>query len=372
MSKSKIALAITILAYTIYFSWATISRHQNLFSGRFDLGNMEQTVWNTSKGRIFQMTNPDTNDPKASRLAFHADFFLILIAPIYKIFPFTETLLIIQAFIVALGAIPVYLITNHVFSVGAPKGARHGVPLQLLSLFFSLLYLLSPILQRANLYDFHSEVPGVTFILFTFYFLLIKKTKPFLLFFFLSLICKETVSLVLCTICLWGAVTNHKRRLSISLVIFSLLYFLFMVKIAIPEASGGLSRHFALQHFGERDQSLEELFFSYLKNPINLISTLFGKTALEYYSKLLSTAGFLSLLSPQSFIISFPPILINTLSLDPQFRLINYQYPATIVPGLIISSIYSLNFLLKKLLRKKDFDGGRSSPKKSRLYRRGW
>lgn len=349
MKKIKITLILLIIVYTVYFSFVSIARHYNLYSGRFDLGNMEQTVWNTSHGRIFQMTNPDTNNPNASRLAFHADFFLILIAPIYKIFPFTETLLIIQTIIVASGAIPVYLITSLILSNYFKKKSQKKLKLfNFFKIFFPALYLMSPIVERANLYDFHSEVPGITFILFTFYFLLTKKTRPFLLFFFLSLITKETVSLVLAAICFWGIIKNINRRLMIVLFLFCLIYFIFIIKIAIPEANDQLSRHFALQHFGDRNQNFSELIINYIKNPVSFFGQLLGKEALEYYLKLLRSVGFLAVFSPLTLILSLPPVLINTLSLDLQFRVINYQYPATIVPGLIISSIYGVKFLLQK------------------------
>jgi uncharacterized membrane protein len=341
MSKTKIALFILIGSYTLYFSWLTISRHQNLFSGRFDLGNMEQTVWNTSQGRIFQMTNPNSNN-LSSRLAFHADFLLILIAPIYKLFPFTETLLIIQALIIALGAIPVYLIAKRILPVGIAY-------MRSLPLFFSLLYLLSPIMERANIFEFHSEVLATTFLLFTFYFLLSNKTKSFLLFFFLSLISKETICLTLSMICFWGIIKNKNRKLCFALFIFCFLYFFAMVKFIIPSANETMDKHFALSHFEGGEEGLESVISSYIKNPIKLIIAILNNDSLKYYQRILSSIGYLPILSPIIFLFSLPTILINIIVKDPQFRSLGYQYSATAVPGLIISTIYSTKFLTTKI-----------------------
>lgn len=344
MKKNVIILTLLIVIYTIYFSWVTIRRHNGLFSGRYDLGNMEQTVWNTSKGRIFQMTDPNTNE-NTSRLAFHADFLLILIAPIYKIFPHTETLLIIQGLVVALGAIPVYLIAKRII----PVGAAYMRPLPI---FFSLLYLLSPILERANIYEFHGEVLSATFLLFTFYFLLKEKTRNFLIFFFLALICKENISLTLTMLCFWGIIKNKKRRLCAFLLIFSLAYFLFIMKVAIPEANASLDRHFALRYFDTGDKKLFELVAGYIKNPIEFISHFSQKESLEYYKKIFSFGGFISLLSPLTLIFTFPTIILNLLTKDPQFKSLNYQYSATLVPGLIISTIYGFKTILNILSKK--------------------
>lgn len=344
MKKNIIILTLLITAYTLYFSWLTISRHRGLFSGRYDLGNMEQTVWNTSQGRIFQMTDPTTNE-NSSRLAFHADFLLILIAPIYKIFPATETLLIIQAFIVALGAIPVYLIAKHVF----PRR-------KLLPMFFSLLYLFSPILERANIFEFHSEVLSVTFLLFTFFFLLKEKTRVFLLFFFLALISKENLSLTLAMLCFWGIVKNKKRRLCAFLMICSIAYFLFIMKIAIPQANASLNRHFALRYFSDGNKKFFELIFSYIKDPIGFFSYFFGPFALGYYFKIFTFGGVIQFFSPLTLIFTAPTVVINVLTKDPQFKSLDYQYSATAVFGIIISMIYGLNnmmFFLKKAYSRK-------------------
>lgn len=338
--KNIIILAILILAYTLYFSWATISRHQNLFSGRYDLGNMEQTVWNTSEGRIFQMTNPDTSNI-SSRLSFHSDFLLILIAPIYKIFPFTETLLIIQAFVVALGAIPVYLIAKHIFK-------RNRLPL-----LFSLLYLLSPIVERANIFDFHSEVLAITFLLFTFYFLLTNRLKSFLLFFFLALISKETISLTLAAICFWGIIKNKNRKLCVFLLVFCFAYFFLMVKFLIPQANETTANHFALRHFEEGEEGLEKLALSYFTSPIKSIIILISNDTHKYLFKIFSESGFLALFSPLTLLFTLPTTLINILVKDSQFRSLKYQYSASIVPGLIISTIYGTQILIKKLQKYK-------------------
>src|SRR5690606_29781357 len=95
--------------YCAYFTYFTIQKHHNFFTGRFDLGNMDQTVWNSIHGRIFLFTNPDGTDI-ISRLAFHADFILILLSPLYLIWSDPRMLLITQTVIIASGAFFVYKI----------------------------------------------------------------------------------------------------------------------------------------------------------------------------------------------------------------------------------------------------------------------
>ena len=64
---------------------------------------MEQTIWNTLHGHIFEFTNPN-GTTIVSRLAFHADFILVLLAPIYALWQDPRLLLLIQTAILGLGA----------------------------------------------------------------------------------------------------------------------------------------------------------------------------------------------------------------------------------------------------------------------------
>ena len=73
---------------------------------------MEQAVWNTINGRIFLFTNPDGIAP-ISRLAFHADFILILLCTVLFRLGTRQSLLLIQTVVLAFGAIYVYLISNN-------------------------------------------------------------------------------------------------------------------------------------------------------------------------------------------------------------------------------------------------------------------
>src|ERR1035437_4386206 len=111
--KYALALLSFIALYIAYFTTASFLRYDNFFTGRFDLGNMDQTVWNAIHGRIFQLTDPN-GTTNISRLAFHADFILVLISPLYLIWSSPEMLLLLQTVILGLGAIVVYFIAKNI------------------------------------------------------------------------------------------------------------------------------------------------------------------------------------------------------------------------------------------------------------------
>src|ERR1035437_3532889 len=143
--KFQILLGLFILIYILYFTAASFLRYDNFFTGRFDLGNMDQTVWNTIHGRIFQITDPNGTNI-ISRLSFHADFILVLISPLYLIWSNPEMLLLLQTVVLAFGAIFVFLI------------AKSIIKDKTIALTISAVYLLNPSLQFTNLYDFNPVV----------------------------------------------------------------------------------------------------------------------------------------------------------------------------------------------------------------------
>ena len=132
----EVLLSFFIACYLVYFTTISFLRYENYYTGRYDLGNMDQTVWNTLNGRIFQLTDPNGTNV-ISRLSFHADFILILLSPFYIIWSDPKMLLLIQTVVSALGAIFIYKISQKVL--------RNNP----LSIIFVLIFL--PIPQRSQI-----------------------------------------------------------------------------------------------------------------------------------------------------------------------------------------------------------------------------
>src|SRR3989339_2000501 len=109
----QILLGIAIFFFIFIFSYLSIRRYKTLNSYYYDLGIMNQVVYNTSHGRFLEMTNQDLKK-NVSRLAIHFDPILAVFAPFYKLYEGPEVLLIGQAIILGLGALAVYLISQKI------------------------------------------------------------------------------------------------------------------------------------------------------------------------------------------------------------------------------------------------------------------
>ena len=370
--RYKIILWLFILAYTIYFSYFTILRYKTLYASYYDLGIMHQTVYNTfisiktgDWSRFLELTNP-LGSNQIKRMAIHNDILLALLAPFYFLHSGPETLLVIQAAIIALGALAIFKIANLILQKN--KYAA------LLALIFSLAYLLYPPLERANIFDFHAVVLATTFLLFMFYFWLVKKYLFSLIFFVLSLFSKEQVALTTLMFGLYAFLNCHCERLkgakqsqlkglkgllrpppwrgprndrewffSFLIVILSIFWFIFSVFYLIPLSRGG--NHFAVSRYSDFGDSPLRIILGIFTNPDSIFKYVFRTDSLNYLKNLLGPIGYLSLLSPIQLLITLPEFAINLLSKNPNMRNIIYHYTAVITPFVFISAIYGANKL---------------------------
>lgn len=327
-----IALISAVILYILYFTTASFLRHENFYTGRYDLGNMDQVVWNTINGRVFQSNS--SLGLINSRLSGHADFILIFLSPFYLIWNDPRMLLILQTVTIALGAVFIYLI------------AKKIVGNSFLSFVVSFIFLLNPGVQFANLYDFHPVTLAATFLLGAFYFFLSKKYLLFFIFCILAGLTKEQVWLIVSIFGIFFLFSKVKRELIIGLLLFcgGLFLFYYLIWYAIPQARG--SNHFALEYYAEFGDSPNDIVKNMIVSPIKIVSTFFQESQRTFLFQLLLPVGFLPLLSPHMLLFAFPDLLINLLSNNAQLRQIHYHYATAITPFLFIATIFSLRRLL--------------------------
>ncbi len=79
-----VLLGIMVLAFAIGFSWLSLLRHDAFQSHAFDLGNMDQAVWNTLHGHLLRFTDMAVGSRVlTNRLAIHVEPILPLLALLY-------------------------------------------------------------------------------------------------------------------------------------------------------------------------------------------------------------------------------------------------------------------------------------------------
>ena len=245
-------LAICLMATTAYvlaFFWLQVRLYEGFHMGTRDLVLFDQALYNTLRGDFFQKTYqwegddifalpPAASQQGASRtnslFSEHLYFIMVLVLPIYALFPGAYTLFFLQALGAGLGGIAVFLLARHVL--------RHeGAALSL-----SLAYLLHPSLQWSTLGYFYFGFHPDTFFppLFLMAVLMALKGRRHwaIGLFILSLTVVETYALAVAAFaaCLFVAKKDRPQRVTWAIVTgLAVLWLLVSTQLIIPQFRRG-------------------------------------------------------------------------------------------------------------------------------------
>ncbi|MFA6004948.1 MAG: DUF2079 domain-containing protein [Patescibacteria group bacterium] len=326
-----IVVGILIVAYALVLSKYTILRHES-FNSNYDLANMDQTVWSTLNGRFFSLTS---GSGVISRFAIHADLMLALLSPIYLIWNNVRMLLITQSVILALGAIPTYLL--------AQKVLKQKIP----AVVIVILYLLNPGMQWTNMYDFHAVSLAIPLLISVFYFAYSRRWTWFTVFVFLALITKEEISLFIVMIGLYLTVFSQYKKIGALTVVAGALWFYVTVFIVIPHFSPN-NAHWAFSWYNFSDSGKD--IFTSTSNRL-LDSFLKAPDVWTYYVNLLKPFIFLPLVGFPFLILALPELIINIISTHAQMRSTFFHYDSGVTPALVIAAIFGV-FIVRKILSR--------------------
>jgi uncharacterized membrane protein len=285
---------------------------------------MNQTVYNTSRGRFLEMTNQEFRK-NISRLAIHFDPLLALFAPFYWFFSGPEILLIGQTIILASGALAIFLIGQKIL-----KDKK-------MALIFAVSYLFFWPVERANLFDFHAVTLATAFILWAIYFSLQKNHLVTLLFIFLALLTKEHVGLIIFLFGGYLFFLKKERGFGFLVSLLGLIFFYASFFVIIPYFRQ--QTHFALKYYSDFGDTPSRLVIGIIKNPVLLMKYLFQTESLKYLTKLFLPFLPYFIFSPLIVFLSLPEVLINLLSANPNMRDIYFHYNSLIVPFIFFASI---------------------------------
>jgi len=181
-------------------SFFVLLRFYTFRTNAFDLGLFNQAFSTALKGKLFYETPDQYIIPSGSFLGTHFSLLMFLILPIYALFPFPQTLLILQTAVIALGAVPIYLVARGVLGRGR------------LPLVIAGLYLINPATLNMNLFDFHLEAFLPFFLGMFFYSYVSKRWKLYGVFLALSLITIDFAAILILAICLAQAIGSNSTK----------------------------------------------------------------------------------------------------------------------------------------------------------------
>ncbi|MDF2265234.1 DUF2079 domain-containing protein [Streptomyces coacervatus] len=304
-----------LLAAVLFAAYAilSISRYQHLATRSWDLGIFEQVVRAYAH---LQAPVADLKGPGFNILGDHFSPVLALLAPVYRLFPSPLTLLVAQAALFALSAVPVTRAAAGL--LGRPRGLVLGIA-----------YGLSWGLQRAVDFDFHEICFAVPLIAFSLEAVVFRRWWPALLWALPLVLVKEDLGLTVAAIALVVALRSHRsspRTLlyALAVAVLGITATLVTLTVVIPafNAGGGYA------YWTKVDTG-----FSLFDGTGTKLRTLAWL--------LLPTSGLLALRSPL-LAVALPTLGWRFLSADDHYWGTDWHYSAVLMPVVALALVDAL------------------------------
>jgi uncharacterized membrane protein len=321
-------MAAAAAIWTVGIGGAAIWRHQQFLSHRFDLGNMVQAVWSTTQGRPLQMTDAASGE-QITRLGAHVDPILVLLAPLWWIYPGPELLLVVQAAALAAGIYPAVRL--------ALKYTESAFVAGLLGAW----YLAFPWIVWNAFDEFHPVTLAIPLLLYAIWFLDEHRISIFAVFAGLAIITGELIGLTVAGIGLWYAIRYRRFRVGGVISLVGTAWTVVAVAVIVPAFSEReASRYY--DRFESVGGSPTGLLKKLVTDPLVVIEQLTSATDVKYVVWLLAPTAFLALLAPLLLIAALPQLGVNLLAEWSTAALPMFHYVSAIVPVVIAATIMAL------------------------------
>ena len=295
--------------------------------GRFDLGNMVQAVWSTADGRPLEVTFGSTGE-QVVRLAAHVDPFLVLLAPLWMVWPSPLALALAQVAVASLGALPVFWLGRR--HLGSERAAG----------LLALGYLAYPWIAVSAVGAIHPVTFAIPLLLFCVWFLDSDRLVPFALCAVLVMTTGELMGLPIAGLGIWYALARGRRREGGLVAIAGLAWSFVAVYFVVRHFAGDSSMYYGFyDQVGGSPQGVVRMLFT---DPATVLRALVEGHDVVYLVWLGLPLLFLFVLSPGLALVGLPQLLANTLS---DFRSMSdprYHSVAAVVPFLVAATVFGI------------------------------
>ncbi len=326
-SLKPISILFIIEISTVILFICSSLKHILFQSTAWDLAIFDQAVYLISQGE-----KPISSFLNIHILGDHAALIFYPLALFYKVYPSVYWLLLIQAFVLSFGALPIYYLSQY-----------HGLT-QSKSLTLSLVYLLYPLIFNINLFDFHPDVIAVSCLLWAILAAFSNNLWLFIFAIIITLSCKSVLSLTIIFMGLWLFCCQKKQKLGSIAMGLGISWFIISTRFIIPifsHNSANISRH--LERFNYLGNSFSEIAQNLIFKPWLLLQGLFNLPNLEYLLLLLIPVIWgLSWQYLTALIATIPTLAMNLLSQNLLQKDLLHQYSLPIIPFLMVVVIMTV------------------------------
>ena len=325
------AAAVLTVGAAVVYSWVAIYRHDRFASNAFDLGIQDQTVWGYSRLQIL----PNTVLGVPDLLGDHFNPILMVLAPAYRIWDSPTVLLVAQAILVSVAAVPVFL-----------WGAQRLGPLPALA--FQVSYLVFWGVLAGIIYDFHHEVFAVPAVGFALYAAINRRDRLLWAMVAMCFLVRENIAVTVMGLGVYVAVAQGRIKLGGILAAVSGAWFILLIQLVIPALGGAPYRHWLYDGLGTTPLRAA---WHVVRHPMDSLSLLFEPFQKTWvWLGLLANWLFLPVASP-IFVVALPALLERFWAAPQTLWSFHFQYSMLEAPPLAFAAIDTTARIVRRLSR---------------------
>jgi uncharacterized membrane protein len=331
-------------AYTAYTAYYSIQQHQRLATLAFDLGIYDNLLYNAWHGFFFR--SPVLFGPDGGNyIAGHAEFIMVLYAPLYALWPRAEMLLVMQSFLLGFAAFPLY------------KFARTQLP-PWAAVVVAVGYLLYAPLHGPNFYDFHWLPTAIFFHFWLYFAIATSRTWLAVLCVILCCLVREDVPVGLALLGAFLALTGVRVRFGIFLAAFSVAYFGVVKFVIMPWAGNWFFANFYKDLIPPGESGYGGVIRTLLTNPSYFLGTLLEKKKLIYALQMFAPVALLPLRRPVLALLASAGFFFTlmTTGYEPTLS-ISFQYTTHWIPYIFAATVLCLRSLGKVAVNRRAATG---------------
>lgn len=308
-----IGAALMFVLVVLFVGGLCCLYHRNFYTQTYDFGIFSQMFYYMKEtGKCLSTCE---RDGLLSHFAVHFSPIYYLLLPFYALIPTPETLLVLQAIIVASGVFPVLLLCRHLAL------SRRA------TLAFAAMYLLYPALLEPNFYYLHENCFLAPIILWLLYFFLQERMLPVLGFSLLLLMVKEDAPVYLAVIALYFLFTGKRKWSAFGVLCLAISSFVLITQLIGIFGEGVMSD----SRYGDYiydDGGLLTVIKACLQNPAYAVRQIFREEKLIFILQMLAPLAFLPLISraPARLILLIPFLLVNLMTSYVYQYHVGFQY----------------------------------------------
>lgn len=336
------------IVYVFYLCVVVYYKVKTIEVSTFDIGIFSQ---------MFERMNTDwtpittlERDRVLSHFAVHVSPIFYVMLPVYKIFPFVETLDILQVLVAFSAIIPLKLLLTKLKLS------------QLTNILIVAWFVLFPVITTAGGTHLHENCFLTALIFWLFYFIVSERKLGIIGSTLLLLLVKEDAFIYVISIGAYFLLQKRftlskttKVRILLADIILPLVYFVFAMYLLSVYGEGGMVSRFDT-YLQNGESGLLMVLKNLLTHPEYVVSTIFTAKRLGYLFLMLAPLCFLPLVqrSWENYLLALPLVVINLLPNWSYQYDIGFQYSYGSAALLFLMAILSLEELyLHKILQEK-------------------